>query len=123
MYGYGHGLGGPNPYASNPFMSNPLLMIMMGMGNHPINPYEGNGLLHPVYISPMMMHKLEQTVPPWEDPDLADAKEGNLECQKGATVSCMDSGQQSKTVSPEGVWKVRELQIPEKISCFAGCAR
>ena len=36
MYGYG----GPNPYASsNPFMSNPLLMIMMGMGNQPINPY------------------------------------------------------------------------------------
>ena len=84
-----------NPYYQNPFFSNPLLMIMMGLGNQNINPYEGNGLLHPVYVSPLVMHKLEQSVQ-FKDPRLEDAQKGNMECTKGATVSCMDSGKQEK---------------------------
>ena len=112
-----------NPYYQNPFLSNPLLLLMMGINNQPMNPYEGNGLIHPVYISPLMMHKLESTVPEWTDPAFDNAKAGNLDCDKGATVSCMDSGKQTKTTTPEGVVKVTDIQIPEKISCFADCAR
>ena len=115
MYGYG----APNPYphSSNPFMSNPLLMLMMSMGNQDFNPDEGNGILHPVYLSPLAMHKLEQSVPPFEDPDLLDAKQGNIYCTKGATISCGDSGKKIETAKG-----LKELQIPEKISCFVGCA-
>ena len=92
------------------------------MGNQDFNPDEGNGIIHPVYLSPLAMHKLEQSVQ-FKDPGLEDAQEGNMECSKGATVSCMDSGKQEKFVDAQGIITVRELQVPEKISCFAGCAR
>eukprot|EP01084_Bolivina_argentea_P132023 232975_1 len=111
-----------NPYYHNPFMMNPLLMMMMQINMMPMNPYEGNGLLHPVYISPMMMHQLEQSVPAWKDPALDNAKEGNMDCIHGATVSCADSGQKAKTVDTMGQIQIKEMQTPEKISCFAGCA-
>ena len=116
MYGYGSS---PNPYrySSNPFMSNPLLMIMMAMGNQDINPYQGNGLIHPVYISPLMMHKLEQSVPSFKDPALQDAQQGNMDCTKGATISCTESNKDIQTMNGP-----KPIQIPEKISCFAGCA-
>ena len=101
--------------------NNPVLMMMMGLQNYPSNPYEGNGLLHPVYISPHMMHQLEQSIPEWKDPSLDNAKAGNMDCLVGATVSCTDSGTTARVID-NGIPKIKEVQIPQKISCFAGCA-
>eukprot|EP01083_Nonionella_stella_P134022 407723_1 len=98
--------------------------MMMGLSNQDMNPYEGNGLIHPVYVTPLMMRKLERSVPEWTDPQLDNAKEGNMECVQGATVSCTDSGKKIRTVDPQtGEIKLKDAQIPEKISCFAGCAK
>lgn len=105
----------------NPFLQNPLWMLLHA-SLKPMDPFEGNGLLHPVYISPSMMHELEQSVPPWQSPSLINAQQGNLECDHGATVSCADSGKQTRTFSPQGVAQLKDTQIPRKISCFAGCA-
>jgi len=69
----------------------------------PMNPYEGNGLLHPVYITPLMMHQLEQAGPQWTDPNMENAKAGNLFCDRGLTVEC-------------------DGPKPAKAVCFAGCA-
>ena len=61
----------------NPFIHNPLYFMMDAM-TRPMNPYGGNGLLHPVYITPLMMHQLEQAGPKWESQTLSDAKAGNM---------------------------------------------
>jgi len=106
----------------NPFLQNPAMTVMWAMSHRPINPYEGNGLLHPVYISPMMMHKLQQSVAKPTDPALDAAKAGNMYCDNGATVSCADTGKQVKVQSETGPQVVKAI-LPEKISCFGGCAR
>ena len=109
-------------YNHNPLLHNPLLMMLMGMQNQPINPFEGNGLLHPVYITPVMMHQLEQSVPATKDLALDNAKQGNLDCEQGATVSCMESEKEIKEYTADGKTIISKPTIPEKISCFAGCA-
>lgn len=76
---------------------------MLDAMTRPMNPYDGNGLLHPVYITPLMMHQLEQAGPKWTDPSLDNAKAGNLYCHEGLTVEC-------------------DGPKPSKIVCFAGCA-
>jgi len=83
-------------------MMNPLWMMMEAM-TRPMNPYGGNGLVHPVYVTPTMMHKLERSVPEWKDPSEDNARAGNMDCGEGLTVEC-------------------DGQSVEKILCFGGCA-
>ena len=121
-----------NPYMMNPMMMNMQLMhFMLEMNPYfklltmKFNPLGGNGIFHPVYVSPFLMHQLENGAPEFVDPDEQAARRGNKACSQGATITCADTGKKVRyrpnPLNRNDV-RLREDIIPEQIACFAGCA-
>ena len=105
------------------------MMLMMDPYYHlatlKFNPLGGNGLFHPVYVSPYLMHQLEHGAPEFIDPDEQAARQGNKDCNTGATVSCVDTGKKvSYRPNPlnHNDIRLKDAVVAEKVSCFAGCA-